>query len=184
MSFAIWITGLSGAGKTTLGEILQKKLCGVLIDGDRIRKEQRHIPKHVDPFSRKARSLNVTYAATLAKEAIDNGVPAIVSLISPYKKDRIRAFDIIEHRCLLVYLECPIYELRMRDPKGLYRQAFEGDLKNLSGVNDPYEVPVGHEENPVTINTSIICENCAARIVLDICVKRGILTQPSIVSNM
>ena len=147
MSFVVWLTGPSGAGKTTLAEALKERLEGMglrveILDGDEIRKEL-----YPDiGFSREAREMHNRVVIHMAKLLSRNDVVAVVSLISPFKRVREKARKEIG-RFIEVYLRCPL-EVRMeRDPKGLYAKAIKGEIKGLTGYDGVYEEP----ENPEVI---------------------------------
>jgi len=147
MSFVIWLTGVSGVGKTTLARALEKELKkrGVkveVLDGDEIRKEL-----YPDiGFSKEAREMHNRVVIHMAKLLARNGVVAIVALISPYRAVRERARKVID-KFMEVYLRCPLEVRVKRDPKGLYAKALRGEIKGLTGLNGVYEEP----ENPELI---------------------------------
>ncbi len=147
MSFVIWLTGPSGAGKTTLARALEKKLKEMglkveVLDGDEIR---RKLYPDIG-FSKEAREMHNRVVIHMAKLLSRNGVVAVVSLISPYKAVREKAREEIG-KFIEVYLKCPL-EIRMkRDPKGLYSKAMRGEIKGLTGYDGIYEEP----ENPELI---------------------------------
>jgi len=144
MSFVVWITGPSGAGKTTLANALHEKLkemgyTAEVLDGDGIRSKL-----YPDlGFSKEEREMHnkvvVHFAETLAR----NGVIAIVSVIAPYRSSREYARKEIKN-FMEVYLKCPVEVRIKRDPKGLYDKALKGELKELTGFDGVYEEP----ENP------------------------------------
>lgn len=145
----IWITGLSGSGKTTLAKSLEetfrrKKYNVMLIDGDELRKENKNLG-----FSKEDRRLNVMSAISRANFFMNLGDIAIVSLISPYKKDRDDARALSEKyttaKFIEVFLDTSLDVCISRDPKGLYKKALAGEIKNMTGIDDPYESPVNPE---------------------------------------
>lgn len=146
----IWFTGLSGSGKSTLSKklsfIINKKYIKIL-DGDEIRKT---LSSDLG-FSRKDRSENIKRISYVVKCIADCCGIAIVAAISPYDEDRQRARKLIgENRFFEIFLECHIDILKERDVKGLYEKALSGEIKNFTGISDPYEIP----ENPnCIINT-------------------------------
>ncbi|RLI64057.1 MAG: adenylyl-sulfate kinase [Candidatus Asgardarchaeum californiense] len=147
MSFVIWLTGPSGAGKTTLAHALEEKLKKMghkveILDGDVIR---RTLYPNIG-FSKEAREMHNRVVIHMAKLLSRNDVVTIVSLISPYKAVRDYARKEIG-RFIEVYLNCPLEVRIQRDPKGLYAKAIRGEIKNLTGYNGVYEVP----ENPEVI---------------------------------
>lgn len=147
MSFVIWLTGPSGAGKTALAEALEKRLRGMglnveVLDGDKIRKE---LYPNIG-FSREAREMHNRVVIYIAKLLSRNGVVAIVSLISPYRSIREKARKEIG-KFIEVYLKCPLEVRIKRDPKGLYAKAMRGEISGLTGYDGVYEEP----ENPELI---------------------------------
>ncbi len=143
--FTIWFTGLSGAGKSTLAGLVEKelRLCGMkveVLDGDVIR---MHLSKGLG-FSKEDRDTNIRRIGWVCQVLTRNGVVAIAAAISPYReiRDEVRAHvgDFVE-----VYMEAPIAVLAERDVKGLYKKALAGEIKNFTGVSDPYEPPLHPE---------------------------------------
>ena len=148
--FALWFTGLSGAGKTTLSAAVAQAILargrGVeVLDGDVIRTT---LSKGLG-FSREDRDTNIRRIGFVAKLLTRNGVPVIVAAISPYRavRDEVRAEigAFVE-----VFVRCPIEELIRRDVKGLYERALRGEVAQFTGVSDPYEEPLNPE---VTVDT-------------------------------
>ncbi len=145
----IWLTGLSGSGKSTVAHKLEEKLfeLGIktyVLDGDNIR---FGLNKDLS-FSREARKENIRRIAEVAKLFTDAGVINITAFISPYIEDRLNARKIQKEGDFIeVYVRCPIDICEERDPKGLYKKARAGELKEFTGVDDPYEEP----ENPELI---------------------------------
>ncbi len=148
--FTIWLTGPSGAGKTTLAHALEKKLLEMgfkaeVLDGDIIRNTL-----YPDiGFSKEARTMHNKVVIHMAKLLSKNGVIAIVSLISPYKEVRNYARSEIQN-FMEVYVYSPLDVRIQRDPKGLYAKAIKGEIKGLTGYDGIYEEP----ENPeVKVNS-------------------------------
>lgn len=138
----IWLTGLSGAGKSTIAGLLEKELRhrGLpveVLDGDVVR---QHLSKGLG-FSREDRDTNIRRIAFVSKLLTRNGVAVIVAAISPYRNTREEARQEIG-RFLEVYVRCPMDELVRRDVKGLYAKALRGEIDNFTGVSDPYEEPL------------------------------------------
>ena len=149
--FTVWFTGLSGAGKTAISDAIEPLLRerGITklekLDGDVVR---THLSKGLG-FSKEDRDTNIRRIGWVAEVLTRNGVCVLASAISPYReiRDEVREMcgDFIE-----VYAKCPIEVLSERDVKGLYKKALAGEIKNFTGVSDPYEEPLNPE---VTIET-------------------------------
>src|SRR5215207_1157492 len=143
--FTLWFTELSGAGKTTISEIVEKELRErgrqvEVLDGDIVR---TNLSKGLS-FSKEDRDTNILRIGFVAELLTRNGVAVIVSAISPYKeaRDQVRRriIDFIE-----VFVDTPIEICARRDVKGLYKKAFEGEIEQFTGVSDPYEPPAAPE---------------------------------------
>ena len=139
--FTLWFTGLSGAGKTTISEIVEHELRErerqvEVLDGDIVR---TNLSKGLT-FSREDRNINVLRIGFVANLLTRNGVGVIVSAISPYKeaRDQVRRriVDFVE-----VFVDAPLEVCAERDVKGLYKKAFAGEIEQFTGVSDPYEPP-------------------------------------------
>ena len=137
----MWFTGLSGAGKTTISEIVEHELRErerrvEVLDGDIVR---TNLSKGLT-FSREDRNINVLRIGFVANLLTRNGVGVIVSAISPYKeaRDQVRRriVDFVE-----VFVDAPLEVCAERDVKGLYKKAFSGEIEQFTGVSDPYEPP-------------------------------------------
>lgn len=161
--FTLWFTGLSGAGKTTLAQIIEQTLRQQgrrveLLDGDVVR---THLSKGLG-FSREDRDTNILRIGFVCRLLSRNGVIAIASAISPYRetRDQVRSTidDFVE-----VFVDTPLDECRQRDVKGLYQQALTGQMPAFTGVSDPYEPPFAAEITVQTVGTTP--EQCAADIL-------------------
>jgi adenylylsulfate kinase len=144
--FTLWFTGLSGAGKTTVSEIVEKELRRrrgrvEVLDGDIVR---TNLSKGLG-FSRAHRDTNILRIGFVAKLLTRNGVGVIVSAISPYKEARDMVRRDIGEDFIEVYVHCPIEVCAERDVKGLYKKAFAGEIPEFTGVSDPYEPPAAPE---------------------------------------
>lgn len=143
--FTIWFTGLSGAGKSTVSEILVKRLKDhdlkvEVLDGDVVR---THLSKGLT-FSKEDRDTNIRRIGWVCEVLSRNGVCAIAAAISPYREIRDEVRSKIPN-FIEVYMSVPISVLAERDVKGLYKKALAGEIKNFTGVDDPYEPPLNPE---------------------------------------
>jgi adenylylsulfate kinase len=139
--FCIWLTGLPSSGKTTIGRAVAERLAlrgwyAELLDGDEIRKGLS-ADLGFDRVSREAHAGRVTFVAKLLAR---NGSIPIVALISPYRSSRAKARTEIG-RFVEVYVDTPLAVCEQRDVKGLYRKARAGEIKEMTGIDDPYEPP-------------------------------------------
>jgi adenylylsulfate kinase len=172
----LWFTGLSGSGKSTVAVELEGTLheMGVLsyrLDGDNVR---MGINKNLG-FSAEDRTENIRRIGEVAKLFVDSSVIALSSFISPYRADRdqVRALhdeagmDFIE-----IYVDCSLEEAEKRDPKGLYKKARAGEIKNFTGIDDPYEEPLNPEIHLHSDQQSLEEE---VAIILAALKKRGII---------
>ncbi len=145
----IWLTGLSGAGKSTIANLVDRALYAqgkhtYLLDGDNV----RHGLSRDLGFTAADRVENVRRVAEVAKLMADAGLIVLVSLISPYRLERRMARELVEGggvRFVEVFVDTPLAEAERRDPKGLYRKARRGELANFTGIDSPYEVPEAAE---------------------------------------
>src|SRR5690349_4409145 len=144
-AYTLWFTGLSGSGKSTLSqkvadELKNRGLRVELLDGDEVR---TNLSAGLS-FSKEDRDINVKRIGYVCKLLTRNGVWAISAAISPYKE--IRDFNRNEIKNFIeIYVECSIEKLSERDVKGLYKKALAGEIKNFTGVSDPYEAPLNPE---------------------------------------
>ncbi|MGE3842280.1 MAG: adenylyl-sulfate kinase [Vicinamibacterales bacterium] len=161
----LWLTGLSGAGKSTIGRHLadrleQWQLQPALLDGDAIRAStSRDLG-----FSQSDRNTNVRRVACLARDVVTAQRPAIVALISPYRATREEARDIVgRDRFLEIFISTPLTVCEARDVKGLYARARRGEITGFTGIDDPYEPPT----NPALVidGSGGSVEESTARIV-------------------
>jgi sulfate adenylyltransferase len=162
---AVLLTGLPGAGKTTIARALEAELLTMghavtVLDGDAIREQLPTLG-----FSREDRNLNVQRVGGLAADIARRGGLAVCALIAPYDEARKRARSTIEPvgGFLLVYVSTPVEICEARDPKGLYAKARAGLIPHFTGVSDPYEPPADAD---VTIDTTDTAPESAARRVV------------------
>ena len=149
--FTIWFTGLSGAGKSTIADLVIPELerRGRVVeplDGDVVR---THLSKGLG-FSKEDRDTNIRRIAFVADLLSRNGVPVITAAISPYREIRDEARDVMGDRFIEVFVKASVEVCAERDVKGLYEKAFKGEIKEFTGVSDPYEPPLNAE---VTLDT-------------------------------
>ena len=160
----LWFTGLSGAGKSTLAghvaQELQRRGCRVeILDGDEVR---THLSKGLG-FSKEDRDTNIKRIGYVCKLLSRNGVVAMSAAISPYRE--VRDFNRQEiGNFIEIYVQCSIEELTRRDVKGLYKKALAGEIKNFTGVSDPYEAPTQPE---ILVDTEKQRESESAQAILD-----------------
>ncbi len=164
----IWFTGLSGAGKTTITDALVPELRArgdrvEVLDGDVVR---THLSKGLG-FSREDRDTNIARIAFVANLLARNGVTVVVAAISPYRSTRDAARVLVEQsaRFVEVHVAPPLETCIARDVKGLYRKAIAGEIKEFTGISDPYEAPLSPE---VRIDTSNVSVEDAVRTLLDV----------------
>jgi len=141
----VWLTGLSGAGKSTVSSIVEaemrkRDLRVEVLDGDVIR---THLSKGLG-FSKADRDTNIRRIGWVCEVLARNGVVALAAAISPYREIRDEVRGKVG-RFVEVYMECPVPILAERDVKGLYKKALAGEIKNFTGVDDPYEPPLNPE---------------------------------------
>jgi len=138
----VWLTGLSGSGKSTIARLLESKLFergihAYILDGDNL----RHGLNSDLGFSPDDRCENIRRAAEVAKLMNNAGIVVIAAFISPYRKDREQAAGIVEKNFLEIYVDADIEVCKKRDPKGLYAKFANGKIAGLTGVDAPYEKP-------------------------------------------
>lgn len=141
MAFTIWLTGLSGSGKTTIAKLLNKEISNsYILDGDVLR---TGLNKNLG-FSEKDREENIRRAGEVSAILADAGIVTICSFISPYIKDRYNCRKIHENKNIKffeVFVDAPLSVCENRDPKGLYKKARSGQISQFTGISAPYEIP-------------------------------------------
>ena len=160
----LWFTGLSGAGKSTISEIVETELRArglkvEVLDGDVVR---TNLSKGLG-FSKEDRDTNIRRIAFVADLLSRNGVVAITAAISPYREIRDEARELMGDRFVEIYVKASVEECARRDVKGLYEKAFKGEIKEFTGVSDPYEPPLNPE---ITIDTEAQSVEESAALVL------------------
>ena len=163
----MWFTGLSGAGKTTVANVVEAELeqRGLVVDhldGDIVR---THLSKGLG-FSKEDRDENIQRIGWVASRLARAGAAVIVSAISPYEAARQRGRELVERHSpfVEVYVATPLEECARRDPKGLYAAAFAGEIPDFTGVSAPYEEPASPE---VRIDTTGVSPGESAQVVLE-----------------
>ena len=164
--FVVWFTGLSGAGKTTVANIVEAELeqRGHVVDhldGDIVR---THLSKGLG-FSKEDRDANIHRIGWVSSRVARAGAAVIVSAISPYEEARRHARSLVEPHVpfIEVYVATPLEECARRDPKGLYAAAFAGEIADFTGVSAPYEEPSSPE---IRIDTTGVSPSESAQVVL------------------
>ena len=151
---ALWFTGLSGSGKSTIANILEQKLHQLtkrtyLLDGDNI----RHGLNKDLGFTDVDRVENIRRVAEVSKLMTDAGLITLISFISPFKSERKMARDLFDdNEFIEIFVDTPIEECEKRDPKGLYKKARSGKLKNFTGIDSDYEIPLSPEIKLKTVS--------------------------------
>jgi adenylylsulfate kinase len=172
----LWFTGLSGSGKSTVAVALEKELTkrgriSYRLDGDNIR---LGINKNLG-FTAEDRTENIRRIGEIAKLFVDTGVLALSSFISPYRADRdaVRALHAAAGMEFIeIYVDCPLDEAERRDPKGLYKKARAGEIKNFTGISDPYEAP---EHAELVLKTAEMDLDDEVNAIIVLLEQRGIL---------
>lgn len=147
--FLLWLTGLSGSGKSTIANALEFELFkndhhSYILDGDNVR---QRLNKDLG-FSDEDRVENIRRIAEVSKLFVDAGMIVVTAFISPFAKERQLAKDLLEDgEFVEVFVKAPLEVCEERDPKGLYKKARQGEIKNFTGIDSPYEEP----ENPALV---------------------------------
>jgi len=174
--FTLWLTGRSGAGKSTLARTVREELvsrgCRVeVLDGDEIRE---NLSKGLG-FSKEDRDTNIRRIGYVARLLSRNGVVVIAAAISPYRDVRNEVRGAHEAAFVEVFVDCPLDELIRRDRKGLYAKALRGEVRNFTGVSDPYEPPLAPDATVQTDREQV--EESAAKI-LALLEHRALIARP------
>jgi bifunctional enzyme CysN/CysC len=165
-SGVVWLTGLSGAGKSTIANLLEKRLHAMgkrtyLLDGDNV----RHGLNKDLGFTPEDRVENIRRIAEVAKLMADAGVIVITAFISPFRAERAMARDLMESgEFIEVFIDTPLEVAERRDPKGLYKKARRGELKNFTGIDSPYERPLNPE---IRVDTTNVSAEAAVESIFD-----------------
>ena len=170
----LWFTGLSGSGKSTIANEVQRRLYATgrhsfILDGDNV----RHGLNRDLGFTDADRVENIRRVAEVSKLMVEAGLITLVSFISPFRAERELARNLMEEgEFIEIFVNTPLSVAETRDPKGLYKKARAGNLKNFTGIDSPYEAP----ENPeIEINTAEMSVEDAAERVIKGLIERGII---------
>jgi adenylylsulfate kinase len=172
----VWLTGLSGSGKSTIAVDLEKRLWergirAYILDGDNIR---HGLNKNLG-FSPEDRTENIRRIGEVAKLFTEAGVVALTAFISPYRADRDQVRKIMADGDFVeVHVDCPVEVCEQRDVKGLYKKARAGEIKEFTGISAPYEAP---EKPELTINTAGQSVEDSAKQILAYLEKQGIISK-------
>ena len=173
----LWLTGLSGSGKSTVAVAVEKALvahgrAAYRLDGDNVR-----LGLNAGlTFSADDRAENIRRVGEVAKLFADAGLVCVVCFISPYAADRERVRKLHEAAKLPffeVFVDCPLEEAERRDPKGLYKKARAGEIASFTGISDPYEAPASPELRLATAEMDLEAETAA---VLDMLAANGLIS--------
>ncbi len=170
----LWFTGLSGAGKSTVANLVEKQLFAqgrrtYLLDGDNV----RHGLNRDLGFTDADRVENIRRVAEVSKLMVDAGLIVLVSFISPFRAERALARQLLEDgEFLEVYVSTPLAVVESRDPKGLYKKARAGQIQNFTGISSPYEPP---EKPEIVIDTSVMTPEDAAAFIFKALEERGLV---------
>jgi bifunctional enzyme CysN/CysC len=171
----VWLTGLSGAGKSSIANAVEKRLHGLgqhtyVLDGDNV----RHGLNRDLGFTNADRVENIRRIAETAKLMVDAGLIVITAFISPFRSERQMARNLLgADEFIEVFVDVPLAIAEQRDPKGLYRKARRGELKNFTGIDSPYEVPECPE---LRIDTEALDTDAAADMIIALLRKRRIIS--------
>jgi bifunctional enzyme CysN/CysC len=167
----LWFTGLSGAGKSTIANLVEKKLHAMgrhsyLLDGDNL----RHGLNKDLGFTEADRVENIRRVAEVARLMIDAGLIVLTAFISPFRAERDMARSLVgTDEFLEIYVDTPLAVAETRDVKGLYRKARRGELSNFTGIDSPYEAP----ESPELVVNTVECSAEEAADAVIALLQRG-----------
>jgi len=171
----VWLTGLSGAGKSTIANLVEKRLHAMgrhtyILDGDNVR---HGLAKDLG-FNAEDRVENIRRLAEVAKLMVDAGLIVLTAFISPFRAERRMARGLLgEHEFIEVFVDTPLAVAEQRDAKGLYQKARRGEIKNFTGIDSPYEEPEAPE---IHIETTAVSAEDAARRIISELERMGIIS--------
>jgi sulfate adenylyltransferase len=177
--FCVWMTGLSGAGKSTIADVLVVLLMErgrrvTVLDGDVVR---THLSKGLG-FSREDRDANILRIGFVAAEIVRHGGVAVCAAVSPYRAARQRVREMVGETAFVeVFVDTPLEVCERRDTKGLYARARRGDLKQFTGIDAPYEAPL---DPALRLTTTDCAPDDNARRIVEHLVKQGFLAEDSV----
>jgi bifunctional enzyme CysN/CysC len=170
----LWFTGLSGSGKSTIANLVERRLHALgartyLLDGDNVR---HGLSKDLG-FTAADRVENIRRIGEVARLMVDAGLIVLTAFISPFRSERELARGMVEDgEFVEIFVDTPLAVVERRDPKGLYRKARRGELKNFTGIDSPYEVPEAPE---LHIDTTRSDPERAADAIVEYLAQRGII---------
>ena len=170
----LWYTGLSGAGKSTIANLVDRRLHSLgrhtyLLDGDNVR---NGLNRDLG-FTATDRVENIRRVAEVARLMVDAGLIVSAAFISPFRQERVLARSLLPpDEFIEIFVDTPLEVAEQRDPKGLYRRARRGDLKNFTGIDSPYEPP---ETPELRIDTTALRPEAAADTIVAYLQSRGLL---------
>jgi sulfate adenylyltransferase len=181
--FCIWFTGLSGAGKTSIAEVLTELLAEIgrqvtVLDGDVVR---THLSKELG-FSKEDRDTNILRIGYVASEIARHNGAVICAAVSPYRAARNEVRNLVgRNRFIMVFVDTPLEVCEQRDVKGMYSKARRGEIHGFTGIDDPYEPPLDPDLTLETVNCS---PEDNARLIIDSLISKGFLQQQALRSRI
>ncbi len=172
---AIWLTGLSGSGKSTIAvelehALIENKHQTYILDGDNIR---HGLNKNLG-FSPEDRTENIRRIGEVAKLFTEANIITIAAFVSPYREDRDNVRKLLDHgEFIEIYVKCSLEVCEARDTKGLYKKARTGEVKDFTGISAPYEEPLNPE---LTIDSSKLSVEASTRAILNYLEEKGYVT--------